>query len=55
MKLVGYQIFLRITRFVTLVIRPDYQKCCLRATPDEIPTVARYNDRKGEMREKDRS
>ena len=36
MKIVGYQICLRITRFVTsltLVIRPDYQKCCLRSTP----------------------
>ena len=33
MKIVGYQIFLRITRFVTLVIRPDYQKLCLRSTP----------------------
>ena len=34
MKIVGYQIFLRITRFLTLVIRPDYQKFCLRSTPD---------------------
>ena len=33
MKIVGYQIFLRITRFVTLVIRPDYQTFCLRSTP----------------------
>ena len=33
MKIVGYQIFLRITRFVILVIRPDYQKFCLRSTP----------------------
>ena len=33
MKIVGYQICLRITRFVTLVIRPDYQKFCLRSTP----------------------
>ena len=33
MKIVGYQIFIRITRFVTLVIRPDYQKFCLRSTP----------------------
>ena len=33
MKIVGYQIILRITRFVTLVIRPDYQKFCLRSTP----------------------
>ena len=36
MKIVGYQIILRITRFVTLVIRPDYQKFCLRSTPDLI-------------------
>ena len=35
MKIVGYQIFLRITRFVILVIRPDYQKFCLRSTPDD--------------------
>ena len=34
MKIVGYHIILRITRFVTLVIRPDYQKFCLRSTPD---------------------
>ena len=34
MKIVGYQNFLRITRFVTLVIRPDYLKFCLRSTPD---------------------
>ena len=34
MKIVGYQIILRITRFVTLVIRPDYQKFCLRSTPE---------------------
>ena len=33
MKIVGYQIYLRITRFVILVIRPDYQKFCLRSTP----------------------
>ena len=33
MKIVGYQIFLRITRFVILVIHPDYQKFCLRSTP----------------------
>ena len=33
MKIVGYQIILRITRFVTLVIHPDYQKFCLRSTP----------------------
>ena len=33
MKIVGYQIFLRITRFVILVIRPDYEKFCLRSTP----------------------
>ena len=33
MKIVGYQIILRITRFVTLVIRPDYQKFCIRSTP----------------------
>ena len=33
MKTVGYQFFLRITRFVTLVIRPDYQTFCLRSTP----------------------
>ena len=32
MKIVGYQIILRITRFVTLVIRLDYQKFCLRST-----------------------
>ena len=35
MKIVGYQIILRITRFVTLVIRLDYQKFCLRSTPGE--------------------
>ena len=35
MKIVGYQIILRITRFFTLVIRPDYQKFCLRSTPDQ--------------------
>ena len=29
LKIVGYQILLRITRFVTLVIRSDYQKFCL--------------------------
>ena len=29
----GYQIFVRITRFVTLVFRPDYQTFCLRSTP----------------------
>ena len=34
MKIVGYQIFVRITRFVILVIRPDYQKFGLRSTPD---------------------
>ena len=33
MTIVGYQILLRITRFVILVIRPDYQKFCLRSTP----------------------
>ena len=33
MKIVGCQIFLRITRFVTLIIRPDYQKLSLRFTP----------------------
>ena len=33
MKIVGYQIFLRITRFVILVIRPDYREFCLRSTP----------------------
>ena len=33
MKIVVYQIFLRITRFVILVIRPDYQKFCSRSTP----------------------
>ena len=37
MKIVGYQIIVRITRFVTLVIRPDYQKFCLRSTPDIVP------------------
>ena len=36
LKIVGYQIFVRITRFVTLVIRPDYQKFCLRSTPEYI-------------------
>ena len=36
MKIVGYQIFLRITRFVILVIRPDYQEFCLRSTPANI-------------------
>ena len=36
MKIVGYQICLRITRFVILVIRPDYQKFCLRLTPGSI-------------------
>ena len=35
MKIMGYQILVRITRFVTLVIRPDYQKFCLRSTPGE--------------------
>ena len=40
MTIVGYQIMLRITRFVTLVIRPDYQKVCLRSTPD----VGRVSD-----------
>ena len=39
MKIVGYQIFLRITRFVILVIRPDYQKFCLRSTPEEDELV----------------
>ena len=34
MKIVGYQIFLRITRFVILVIRPDYREFCLRSTPE---------------------
>ena len=38
MKIVGYQIFLRITRFVILVIRPDYREFCLRSTP-----VLKYN------------
>ena len=33
MKIVGYQIFLWITTFVILVIRPDYQTFCLRSTP----------------------
>ncbi len=36
MNIVGYQIFLRITRFVILVIRPDYQKFCLRSTPEWV-------------------
>ena len=36
MKIVGYQISLRITRFVILVIRPDYQKFCLRSTPATV-------------------
>ena len=36
MKIVGYQIILRITRFVTLAIRPDYQKFCLRSTPVDV-------------------
>ena len=35
MKMMGYQIVLRITRFVILVIRPDYQKFCLRSTAEE--------------------
>ena len=34
MTIVGYQIFVRITRFVILVIRPDYREFCLRSTPD---------------------
>ena len=33
MKIVGYQIFLRITKFLAQVIRPDYQIFCLRSTP----------------------
>ena len=36
MKIVGYQIFLRIIRFVILVIRPDYREFCLRSTPGFI-------------------
>ena len=36
MKIVGYQNCLRITRFLTLVIRPDYQKFCLRSTPAAV-------------------
>ena len=39
MKIVGYQICLRVTRFVILVIRPDYQKFCLRSTPDTCGSV----------------
>ena len=41
MKIVGYhyQIILRITRFVTLVIRTDYQKFCLRSTPANATVV----------------
>ena len=42
MKIVGYQIFLRITRFVILVIRPDYQKFGLRSTPDVCMYVCMY-------------
>ena len=45
MKIVGYQIFLRITRFVILVIRPDYQKFCLRSTP-----VSYLRHRPGEVK-----
>ena len=37
MKILGYQICLGITRFVILVIRPDYQKFCLRSTPGFNP------------------
>ena len=36
MKIVGYQIFVRITRYVTLVIRPDYQKFSLRSAPGVV-------------------
>ena len=39
MKIVGYQIFWRITRYVTLVIRQDYQKFCLRSTPAPVPFI----------------
>ena len=39
MKIRGYKIFLRITRFVILVIRPDYQKLCSRSTPDQRSTA----------------
>ena len=43
MKIVGYQICLRITRFVIFVIRPDYQKFCLRSTP-ELCSMFEIND-----------
>ena len=33
-KLWVTRFFLRITRFVIKVIRPDYQKFCLRSTPE---------------------
>ena len=38
MKIVGYQIFLRITRFVILVIRPDYQIRHL-GNPSGLPDI----------------
>ena len=52
MKIVGYQIFSRITRFVILVFRPDYQKFCLRSTPDsrtpllQLPSKSDWSGRK---------
>ena len=35
----GLPDFFRITRFVILVIRPDYQKFCLRSTPAELGPI----------------
>ena len=39
----GLPDFLLLTRFVILVIRPDYLKCCLRLTPGEGNTRRRTN------------
>ena len=44
MKIVGYQNFSRITRFVTLVIRPD--SICLRSTPVHRPSYKSGNKMK---------
>ena len=40
MKIVVYQICLRIIRFVILVIRPDYQKFCLKIDPWEVSALS---------------
>ena len=42
MKMMGYQIVLRITRFVILVFRPGYQKFCLRSTPESSGSMNRH-------------